>query len=240
MQVKRFYREVTVGQDDGGSTVLLDGRPVRTPARRPLVLPSPALAEAVAEEWQGQDETIAPETMPLTRLATTVVDLMPARRADAIEEVAGFAGTELLCYRAAAPASLVERQRRAWQPWLDWATREYDAPLMVADDVMPVEQPATSLNALHAAVAAHDDWRLVGLHAAATLLGSVVLALALERGVIDVDAAFRTALLDELFEIEQWGEEAAQQQRHRRLRAELAAAERFLSLLPGTVVSRPG
>src|SRR5687768_5892728 len=120
--------------------------------------------------------------MRLTRLATTVVDLMPARRGDAVAEAAGFAGTDLLCYRAASPASLVARQAAIWQPWLDWAEREFDARLAVAAGVMPVTQPETALRALRVPVERLDDWRLVGLHGATTQLGSLVLGLAVERG----------------------------------------------------------
>jgi chaperone required for assembly of F1-ATPase len=242
--VKRFYTEVATGKDndaaataptdgEGGCfTVLLDGRPVRTPARRVLALPTEALAQAVAGEWRRQRDEVVPAAMPLTRLATTCVDLMPARRSDAIEETAGYAGTDLLCYRAAAPDSLVARQQAAWQPWLDWAARQLDAPLLVADAVMPVAQPASSLRALRAAVERLDDWRLVGLHAATTAMGSLVLALALEGGLLDAEAAFATALLDELFAIERWGEDEGLTLRHARLRADLAAAGAFLEALP--------
>jgi chaperone required for assembly of F1-ATPase len=232
--VKRFYAEVATGRDEaGGFTVLLDGRPVRTPARRVLALPSAALAEAVAEVWRAQGEAIVAASMPLTRLATTAIDLMPARRADAIAEAADYAGTDLLCYRATGPETLVARQRAAWQTWLDWAERQYDARLVLASDVAPVDQPEPSLRALRAAVERLDDWRLVGLHAAVTLLGSLVLGLALERCAIDSERAFEVALLDELFEIERWGEEEQQQRRHARIKADLAAAERFLRCLAG-------
>ncbi len=231
-RVKRFYAEVTTAATPTGFAVLLDGRPVRTPARNPLTVPSEPLAEAVAAEWRGQGEQILADTMRLTRLATSVVDLMPTRRPDAVAEAAGYAGTDLLCYRATAPASLVERQARAWQPWLDWAERQYDARLHAFAGVMPTAQPETALRALTAAVERLSDWRLMGLHAAATLLGSLVLALALERGAITAGAAFGAGLLDELFEIEQWGEDAEQAQRHARLRADLEAAERFLNLVP--------
>ncbi len=231
-RVKRFYAEVTTAATSTGFAVLLDGRPVRTPARNPLTVPSEPLAEAVAAEWRGQGEQILADTMRLTRLATSVVDLMPTRRPDAVAEAAGYAGTDLLCYRATAPASLVERQARAWQPWLDWAERQYDARLHAFAGVMPTAQPETALRALTAAVERLSDWRLMGLHAAATLLGSLVLALALERGAITAGAAFGAGLLDELFEIEQWGEDAEQAQRHARLRADLEAAERFLNLVP--------
>lgn len=230
--MKRFYAEVTTAATPAGFTVLLDGRPVRTPAKAPLSLPNRPLASAVAEEWRAQGEQILADTMRLTRLATSVVDLMPARRPDAVAEAAGYAGTELLCYRAARPASLVERQARLWQPWLDWAERQYDARLQVFVGVMPGPQPETALRALAAAVERLDDWRLLGLHAAATLLGSLVLALALERAAITAEAAFAAGLLDELFEVEQWGEDAEQARRHARLRADLAAAERFLALAP--------
>jgi chaperone required for assembly of F1-ATPase len=229
--MKRFYTDVATAAEPGGVAVRLDGRPVRTPARRPLALPTPALAEAVAEEWRAQGEEIVADAMRLTRLATTVVDLMPARRGDAAAEVADFAGTDLLCYRAQRPAALVARQEALWQPWLDWAARQYDAPLMPAQGVMPVGQSPSALKALRGAIDHLDDWRLIGLHAATTVLGSLVLGLAVERGVIDVERAFEAALLDELFEIEQWGEDAEQTRRHARLRAELAAADRFLRLL---------
>jgi chaperone required for assembly of F1-ATPase len=230
--LQRFYKDVAVGTEAAGFTVLLDSKPVRTPARHVLVLPSVALAEAVAEEWCQQGETLATDAMRLTRLATTATDLMPTRREDAIQEAAGFASTELLCYRAAAPGALVARQAAGWQPWLDWAGQQLDAHLVPANGVMPVEQPETALRAIRSAVAHLDDWRLVGLHAATTALGSVVLGLALERGAIDSGRAFETAFLDELYEIEEWGEDPEQTRRHARLRADVAAAERFLRLLP--------
>lgn len=229
--MKRFYKEVNVGHEAGGFTVLLDGKPVRTPARAMLSLPREPLAAAVADEWQAQGESIRAADMPLTKLATTVVDLMPARRGDAIAEAATFAGTDLLCYRAARPDSLVLRQATVWQPWLDWAAREYAARLVLAPEVMPVEQPADAVTALQAAVERLDDWRLVGLHAATTLLGSIVLGLAMERGALDAERAFAAGLLDELYEIEQWGEDAEQAQRHARIKRDLVAAERFLRLL---------
>jgi chaperone required for assembly of F1-ATPase len=230
--LKRFYADVTTGPDPGGHAVLLDQRPVRTPARRVLAVPTEPLAAAVAEEWRGQGETVDADSMRLTRLATTVVDLMPARRADAVAEAAGYAGTDLLCYRAVGPASLVARQGAAWQPWLDWAERQHDARLVPASGVMPVAQPEQAVRSLRAAVERLDDWRLVGLHAATTLTGSLLLGLAVERGALGADAAFEAALLDELFEVEQWGEDEEQARRHARIRADLAAAERFLRLLP--------
>lgn len=229
--MKRFWRDASVEQRGDGFGILLDGRPARTPARHLLAVPNPALAGAVATEWREQPEEVDPRTMPLTRLATTVLDLMPARRGDAIEEVAGFAATDLLCYRAAEPHDLVERQQVAWQPWLDWAMRRHDSPLTVTATVTAVEQPAASLHSLRAVVEHLDDWRLVGLHAATTLTGSIVLGLAMEDEALGPQAAFEAACLDELFEISRWGEEEEQRRRHTTLRRDLDAADRFLRLL---------
>ncbi|MFO1036375.1 MAG: ATP12 family protein [Geminicoccaceae bacterium] len=231
--MKRFYKEVaTVPAEAGRWQIELDGRPVRTPQRRLLTLPTEGLAALVAEEWAAQGEEIKPREMPLTTLATTVHDLMPQRREDAIAEIEGYAATDLLCYRADGPPDLVQRQHASWQPWLDWAEQQFDARLAVATAVQPLEQPDAALRALAAAVRASDDWRLVGLHAVTTLTGSIVLGLALARGAVDAERALDVALLDELFEIERWGLDEEQRIRHERLLRDLVAAERFLRLLP--------
>jgi chaperone required for assembly of F1-ATPase len=222
---------VAIGREPGGFVVLLDDRPLRTPARQVLVVPSEPLAAAIAAEWEAQAERVDVPSLRLTRLATTVVDLMPARREDAIAEAASYAGTDLLCYRAAHPAPLVARQAAAWQPWLDWAERGFDARLCVAVGVMPGSQDETVLRALRTVVERLGDWRLVGLHAATTITGSLILGLALERGELDAADAFAAAFLDELYAIEQWGADAEQAARHARLRADLNAAQRFLELL---------
>lgn len=231
--MRRVYRTVGVEEGTTAPVVLLDGRPLRTPARHPLRLPSRALAQAVAEEWAAQGETVRPASMPLTRLATTATDLMPARRGEALEEVLGYGATELLCYRTATPADLARRQEEAWQPWLDWLAGELGVRLYPARTLDPMPQPRAALEGLRAAVEAVADWPLVGLHAATTLSGSLVLGLALLRGALDAAALFELAQLDELYEIERWGEEAEQQRRHAALRRDLAAAEHFLRLLGG-------
>ncbi len=229
--MRRFYQAVTVEDGPGPFAVLLDGKPVRTPARAALRLPTRGLAEAVAGEWAAQGRTIDPFTMPLTRLATTAIDLMPARRADAIAELVEYAGTDLLCYRVPSPADLAARQQERWQPWLDWAASRFGAPLTVTRALDPAPQAEASLRALERVVAAVADWPLVGLHAATRATGSLVLGLALLEGRLDAETAFMLAQLDELYEIERWGEEREQQRRHAALRRELAAAERFLRLL---------
>jgi chaperone required for assembly of F1-ATPase len=229
--VKRFYKEVSVGVGGEGCTILLDGRPVRSPARRLLVLPDAALAEAVADEWRCQGETIEQAGMALTRLASTALDRMPELRAAAIDEVADYALTDLLCYRAAEPAALAQRQHQSWQPWLDWLAEIHGAALVVTTAMLPVSQPGDAVARLRQVIEQLDDWRLVGLHAATTALGSVVLGLALLEGEIDAEQAFETSLLDELYEIERWGLERDAQRRHTALKRDLTAIERFAACL---------
>jgi len=229
--VKRFYRQASVSPGDGGHGVLLDGRPLRTPAKRPLVAPTPGLAEAIAEEWQAQGDTIRPAAMPLTRLASTALDRMPAQRGAAIEEVAGYAGTDLLCYRAEEPFELVQRQQQAWQPLLDWAAEAHGARLLATTSILPVEQPAPVLGRLRALIESMSDWPLVGMHAATTALGSVILGLAIAERRLDPEQALAASLLDELFEIERWGIDAETERRHGALRREVHAAAAFLARL---------
>ena len=229
--MKRFYEEVGVDLVAGGHRVLLDGRTVRTPARRFLVTPSAALAEAVAGEWRSQGETIEPVGMGLTRLVSTVLDRMPALLGAAIDETVGYAETDLLCYRAAEPADLAERQQQSWQPWLDWLAQAHGARLVVTTSMLPLTQPAPAVARLRAAVEQLDDWRLVGLHAATTALGSLVLGLALLDGRVDAEQALAASLLDELFGIERWGRERDAERRHQVLRRDVAAAASFLAFL---------
>ena len=227
--MRRFYREVTVAVEHDGHQVLLDGRPVRTPARRHLRAPSAELARAIAAEWAGQEEQIRPAAMPLTRMATTALDRMPSQREAAIDQIADYAGTDLLCYRAAEPLELVQRQRERWQPLLDWAAESYRAKLNLTTGLLPVAQPEPALQRLRARVEQLRDWPLIGLHAATTALGSLVLGLALLEDRIDPEAAFTASLLDELFEIERWGEDPESARRHVALRREVEAAATFIA-----------
>jgi chaperone required for assembly of F1-ATPase len=229
--VKRFYQEVSVVTAAEGHQVLLDGRPARTPARHALAVPSATLAAAVADEWRAQGETIRPASMVLTRLVSTTIDRIPAMRSAAIDEVLGYAETDLLCYRAAAPVELADRQQQRWQPWLDWLARARGVELVVTTEMLPVPQPETALVRLRARVELLDDWLLVGLHAVTTALGSVVLGLALFEGAIDAEQAIAASLLDEEFEIERWGREREMERRQNVLRHDVEAAARFLACL---------
>jgi chaperone required for assembly of F1-ATPase len=229
--MKRVYKSVTACRVDGGWGIRLDGRPLRTPARRELRLPSEPLAAAIAAEWNAQDPDIRPETMPLTRLAATALDRIAEKREEVAAEVAGYAATDLVCYRADHPATLVARQHAVWQPLIDWAAGRYDAGLAVTAGVVPLAQSPETLKIYAGVVAAFDDFRLTALHAATTACGSLVVALALVEGQLDAETAFAASQLDESFQIEAWGEDAEAAKRRAALAADIKSAARFLDLL---------
>jgi chaperone required for assembly of F1-ATPase len=229
--VRRFYDEVAVAATADGFAIALDGKPVRTPAKAPLAVPGRALADAMAAEWAAQGERIELQTMPLTRLASTAIDLVAPRRGEIVAGIARYAGTDLVCYRAQHPPELIARQHRAWQPLVDWVAERYGAPLAVTAGIVPQAQPAASLRALEGAVAAHDAMALAALNLATAACGSLVVALALAEGLLDAASAFAVSALDESFEIEQWGEDAEQAARRRALGEDIAAAAQFLALL---------
>jgi len=227
--MKRFYKEVAVAASEGGFAVLLDGKPIRTPAKAPLTVKSKALADAIAAEWQAQGDTIVPANLHLTRLAGTAIDLVERRRAQVADEIAAYAGTDLVCYRASQPPELAARQRQAWQTQLDWAGKRY-AALAVTEGVVPLTQAPEALAAYRRAVAAYDSMTLAALYVATSALGSLVLALALFEGRITADEAFAAAQLDETFQIEQWGEDAEAARRRAAIKEDIALAARFVAL----------
>jgi chaperone required for assembly of F1-ATPase len=228
--MKRFWKNATVAEAEGGWTVALDGKPIRTPAKNPLVVPSRALAEAIAAEWNEQGEEVRPASMPLMRLASTALDLVEKRHGAVVAEIAKYAETDLVCYRAEHPPELAHRQQAAWGPLLDWAMLRYDAPLSVTSGVIPAAQSPASIKVFRAAVAAYGALELTALHAATTACGSIVLGLALAEGRIDAEEAYRLSQLDETFQIEQWGEDAEAARRRASLREDIRNAARFLAL----------
>ncbi|MDE2230163.1 MAG: ATPase [Alphaproteobacteria bacterium] len=227
--MKRFFKTATAGEVTDGYAVLLDGKPVRTPAKAPLVVRTKKLAEAIAAEWQAQGEKINPATLPLTRLAGTAIDLIAERRPQIVSEIAKYAATDLVCYRAEEPSELAVRQHRAWQKHLDWASSRY-APLAVTAGIAPLTQPPVALDAYRRAVAAYDDMTLAALHLATAALGSLVLALALIEGRIDSEEAFAAAELDQSFQIERWGEDAEAMARRAVIRDDITLAAHFAAL----------
>ena len=229
--VKRFYSEVAIGAAVGGFEVRLDGRGVRTPQKAALIFPNHALAEAVADEWAGQGEHVRPATMPLTSLACTAIDRVAPCRAEAVGEILGYAGTDLLCYRAEQPAALAARQAAVWQPLLDWAALALDAPLKVTGGILAADQPDAAVAALRSAVESLDDLRLAALSSATRASGSLVIGLALSRGQVSADEAFEAAELDATFQIGRWGEDPEATQRRAAVRDDLIAARRLFDLL---------
>jgi len=229
--MKRVYKEARAEPSGAGFTVALDGRALRTPGRTPLVLPVPALAEAVAGEWAAQEEVVRPQAMPLMGLACTAIDIVAPRRVAVVAEVSDYGATDLLCYRAEHPHTLVERQAVVWQPLLDWAADQFRAPLTTTAGALAVAQPKDSLTALGRAVEAHDDLALAALAAAVKAAGSLVIGLALSHGRLAPEAAFEAAELHESAQIEAWGEDPEATRRRAALLDDFQAAATFLRLL---------
>jgi chaperone required for assembly of F1-ATPase len=229
--MKRVYKSVTTRAVEDGWGVTLDERPLRTPAKRDLLVPSETLAAAIAGEWDAQDPDIRPETMPLTRLATTAIDRTAATRDTVVAEVANYAATDLVCYRAEHPPALAARQEAVWQPLIDWAAGRYDAGLAVTAGIVPTAQSPASLKAYAGAVAALDDFRLTALQAATGACGSLVIALALYERRLDAEGAFTASQLDETFQIEAWGEDAEAVARRAALAEDIKAVASFFELL---------
>jgi chaperone required for assembly of F1-ATPase len=226
--VRRFWTEVAVGPD---RVPLLDGRPIRTPGRAPLALPTDALADGVAAEWRAVGETVDPRAMPLTGLANAAIDRVAPAHDGFAAVLARYGESDLVCYRADAPAGLVERQAAAWDPVLGWAAARYDVSFAVASGVMHRPQPPATLARLGEAVRALDPFRLAGLSPLVTITGSLVLALMLIEAATDADSAWDAATVDERWQAEQWGEDALAAEAFAARRREFGAAVEFLALL---------
>ncbi len=223
---KRFYSQVSVGPHASGFAILLDGKPVRTPARADFVVPAQDLALDLAAEWDAQIKEINPAAMPLTRMVNTAIDGVASASDAVIAEVLAYAGSDLLCYRAATPAGLAARQAALWDPYLDWAANSLGARFILSEGVVHVTQPPEAIAATGAALRRHaSPLAITGLHTLTTMTGSVILALALLAGHRSIDDIWSAAHVDEDWNIAHWGEdhEAAARRAHRRKDA-LAAA----------------
>ena len=215
----------TAEERDGAFALLLDGRPARTPARRPLAVPTRALGEALAAEWQAQGAEIDPSSMPLTRLVNSAIDGVADRREAVIDDLVRYAGSDLLCYRAGEPERLVAAQGAAWDPVLAWAREALGARFRLAEGVMHVEQPRRrSPPCAEGSSGCHSPFALAALHAMTTLTGSVLLALAHADGAIDAGAAWEAAHVDERHQESLWGEDEEAGRRRARREAEFRAA----------------
>lgn len=228
---RRFYRSVTVAPGEDRTLVIeLDGKSLRTPARNVLALPTRALADAIAAEWDAQATVIDPATMPLTRLANTAIDGVASHRAEVVADIVSYAARDLLCYRGAQPADLAARQSEAWDPVLAWARDTLGAAFVLTEGVIPIEQPSRALAAIERALEALSNFELTAIHVMTTLTGSALLALAVARGALSVDAAWVAAHVDEDWQEGLWGADAEAQERKQARFAEMSAAARFLDL----------
>lgn len=225
--MKRFYKEVSVA--DGA--ILLDGKPVKTPARAALTLPTPELAETVAAEWRAQGEEIDPRTMKLTGLCNAAIDRITPDVTAFVRPLAAYAESDLLCYRADNPAELIARQAEAWDPLLAWARARFDVHFAVTSGIVHAPQPDATIARLGEALGVYDAFHLAGLAPIITIGGSLVTALALAEDEVDPDRAFDLTHLDELWQARRWGEDRlALEARAARKRDFMAAAE-LLDLL---------
>ena len=229
--VKRFYEVVAWRPCEGGFEITLDDRPVHTPGRRRILVPSERLADEIAGEWRGQSGEVRPDTMPITRLVTTAIDRVAERRDDVMADLASFAASDLVCYRADAPTELVTFQAAHWQPLVDWAGRRYNAAMTVTSGIMPIDQPADAVDALASALVPLTDFELMAVHAVTVATGSLIVGLAVVEGEIAGEAAWRAGMADEHYMAEVWGEDAEAKRRQEALREEILMAERLLHLL---------
>lgn len=226
--MRRFYKTVTVA---AGNRILLDGRPVKTPGRADLAAPTQGLADVIAGEWGAQDETIDPRSMAMTGLANAAIDRIAPEREAFARGLAVYGESDLLCYRAEGPAPLVARQQERWDPILAWAAKRYDVAFEVAAGVMHRKQPEATVERLRQMVLARDAFALAGLSHLVTVSGSLLVALALAEGAIDLETAWAAATLDEQWQAETWGRDAEAEKAMARRRADFEAGYRFLGLL---------
>jgi chaperone required for assembly of F1-ATPase len=229
--MKRFYEEADVANVEQGFEVQLDGRPVKTPARNALTLPTQAMAAASAAEWNDQGDELDMAAMPMTALAYAAVDRIgPALKTFSLE-VARFAETDLLCYRAPDPPALRARQDADWDPILSWLEQRHGAKLVLAEGIMPINQPEAALVAVRAAFAELDAFQLTTAHSAARIVGSAGITLAFMAGEIDANRAADIADIDDLYQLEHWGEDEQARALLTRRRVDLVEIGRFLELI---------
>lgn len=230
--MKVFWKDVRVtAAAEGGFAVSLDARQIRTPAKAALSLPTEALAEALAAEWRAQTGDVHPERMPLTRAANSAIDRVTPGYDAVASDLAGYGGSDLLCYRAPHPEALAARQAAAWDPLLAWAAEDLGVRLAVTTGVMHLAQDDAALAALAGVVRAHDAWALTALHDLVVLSGSLILALAVSRGRLDAETAWRLSRIDETWNVETWGADAEAEVRAERQKGAFLEAERLLQLL---------
>lgn len=223
---KRFYKEVTVSElDDGSFQILLDGRTLKTPAKNQLTVPTKALADLLAGEWEAQSEVVDPATMPISRHVNTAIDGIASDTQAVFDDILGFSANDLLCYRADEPEALIERQKEKWDDVLDWVSNELGANFEVTSGIIHVEQPREAISAFGAALRNFESpIEIAALHTLTSLTGSAVLALALGYKAFEIDDVWEKCNLDELWTAEQWGDDEEAIERRENRFKELKAA----------------
>lgn len=227
--MKRFYKTASVGEAEDGFRVLLDGKPVKTPAKNMLALPTRALADAIAAEWDGQGDEIDPVSMPFLKLANTVIDGVAANRAEVIGAILRFGENDLLCYRAHQPPELAKLQAEGWDPVLEWARRTHGAEFVIVEGFTHADQPPATLAAFRAVLEKQDSFALAALHVVASIAGSVVLALALAAGERNAAQVFALSRIDEDYQASKWGRDHEAEIRAANLARELDKAAAFIA-----------
>ncbi|SMR81770.1 Chaperone required for the assembly of the F1-ATPase [Aliiroseovarius halocynthiae] len=228
---KRFWKETTVGEADGGFQVLLDGRAVKTPAKSALIVPARALADAMAAEWDAQEDAINPNAMPVTRMCNSAIDKVSVQHAAVADMLAAYGDSDLLCYRATSPQELVARQAEKWDPILDWAVDSLDVRLKAVSGVMHEEQDAHSVRKLTHLVHALSPFQLTAFHDLVSMSGSLILAFAVAHGHLDAAAAWELSRLDELWQEELWGKDEEAQEMVEKKVEEFARAAWFFAAI---------
>lgn len=229
--MKRFWKDVSVDKEGEGWSIKLDGRPVKTPARAPLIVPTGALAEAIAEEWRSVGETIDPRAMPLTGFANAAIDRVAPERQAFAGGLARYAEADLACYRSEWPPDLVERQQRSWDPLLAWARRRYDVDFVTTSGLLHVPQPPATIDRLSHAVAALDAFTLAGLSPLVTIGGSLIAGLAVLEKAITPRAAWAAVSVDDAWQLDQWGSDVEAELALENRQRDFLAAARFLKLV---------
>ena len=229
-KAKRFWQAAEVVAVGSGFAVHLDGRPVRTPAKTPLVVPTRGLAQAIADEWNAQDGEVRPLTMPFTRSANAALDKVATQYDEVAAMIAEYGGSDLLCYRAATPAELAARQAEAWDPLLDWAELRFGVRLVIARGVMHIAQPPEAQAALYAEVRSMGPFVLTGLHDLVGLSGSLIIGLAVKEGHLDAMTGWTLSRVDEDWQAEQWGKDEVAEALARHKQGEFLHARRFVEL----------
>lgn len=229
--LKRFYKTVAFEESDDGYFVTLDGHQLKSPAKRPMPLPSQDIAKALVQEWDTQDELINPSTMPVMALVSTAVDRIGQQRNGVVEQIAKYGETDLVCYWASDPEELAIRQAKAWTPLIEWTKDRFDIPLKTQTGIMHLPQPEGTFDAFQRIIDQYNDWELAALSSATHCTGSIVIALALMNKHLDAQAAFEVSQIDETYQIELWGEDWEAKDRRETILRDLNNVTRFLNYL---------